>query len=613
MDEYLINRQKEILTKLLANPADTGSAYAGSLQELVRAYPQSGLFRALHSRALAEAVPVTAGAYIDGRALHKIITHNDNLLPVNGAQLIRQATNKQQAEPPALPAAPVVAGLPPAEPEAAAPVLTDVPPPIPEMFSTGWPGMDEMPPIPPAEPATVVEDKKPLVADKTDEDDLGRAPWELDEDEDDDDEPASSAQEPAAPMWELETEEPIEQAQAPWDTDEEEDWQNAAPAAEAPSAPLWDLDEDEEIQPAAEYTSGEQPEAAHWDAQASEPVADEPAVAAAPWDEIANEYISAAPAYTEASPVEDDVYEEISGIEDIEIVHPSAEQEVHADNGAANNYADEAALFEAAYSYDQHAPVYGEPAEPQWQEPATPAPQPEPAKPDEAERLIMGNIAATDYFKFDQAFGEHKKAEAEPVQPHAQPAPEPKPQTPTVQTGGDFDPGVSKYHDEKMPYTFRWWLDKTRMDHGGLYQPYVKAPLNRPEPVRHDKPKADELQQQYFENIFHLSSAEELVPDAATNTVEFDMQSREDRIIQRFLAEDPQIHPPVGEKLDTENKAKKSAEDSFEMVTETLAKIYADQMLFSKAIATYKKLILKYPEKSRYFASRIEILEKKTN
>ena len=162
-----------------------------------------------------------------------------------------------------------------------------------------------------------------------------------------------------------------------------------------------------------------------------------------------------------------------------------------------------------------------------------------------------------------------------------------------------------------------WWLDKTRREHGSLYQPYAKAPVSRPtnEAATNDTPaktRPDELQQQYFENIFHLSSAEDFVPDAA-QTVEFDMQSKEDRIIQRFITEDPQIHPPVGEKLDTENKAKKSSEDGYEMVTETLARIYADQMLFPKAIATYKKLMLKYPEKSRYFASRIENLEKRTN
>ncbi|QKJ28279.1 hypothetical protein HQ865_00400 [Mucilaginibacter mali] len=605
MDEYLNNRQKEILLKLLANPADTGSAYAGSLQELVRAYPQSGLFRALHSRALGQTVPVAAGAYFDGRALHKIINHNDDLLSVDNAQVILQAQGISQNGQAALPGAPVVAALPPPVTEKIEPVLSDVPPPIPEMFSTGWPGADEVPPIPPIEDTPVIEDKQQPIA-ATPDDDLGRAPWEMDDDEDG--MPASVAQKPVAPMWELETTEAIENAPAPWDTDEDEDWQNAAPATEAPAQPLWDLDEDEEIQPVAETAPVYGSEPPHWENQQPEPVADEQPVAVAPWDEIANEYIAATPSYTEGSPVEDDVYEEISGIEDIGIIHPQAQPEVPVINDTEIAHADETALFEAAYSYDQPEPVYQQPAEAQWQEPAAPA---EPIKTDEAERLIMGNIAATDYFKFDKAFGDNKKQEAEPVQ--SPPAAQPMPATPVVQAEANNDPGVSKYHDEKMPYTFRWWLDKTRMDHGALYQPYVKAPMNRPSPVNPGKPKADELQQQYFENIFHLSSAEELVPDATANTVEFDMQSREDRIIQRFLAEDPQIHPPVGEKLDTENKAKRSSEDAFDMVTETLAKIYADQMLFPKAIATYKKLMLKFPEKSRYFASRIEILEKKTN
>jgi len=157
-----------------------------------------------------------------------------------------------------------------------------------------------------------------------------------------------------------------------------------------------------------------------------------------------------------------------------------------------------------------------------------------------------------------------------------------------------------------------WWLDKTRKEHGALYQPYVQNPAANAAPRAQRSGNPDELTQQYYENIFHFSSVDELGNEAPP-TIEFDMQSKEDRIIQRFITEDPHIHPPVGEKLDTENKAKKSSEDSDILVTETLARIYADQMLFPKAIATYKKLILKFPEKSRYFASRIENLEKKNN
>ena len=71
------------------------------------------------------------------------------------------------------------------------------------------------------------------------------------------------------------------------------------------------------------------------------------------------------------------------------------------------------------------------------------------------------------------------------------------------------------------------------------------------------------------------------------------------------------LKPPKPEQIDNENKAKKSAEDHYDLVSETLAKIYIEQMLYHKAIDTYKKLSLKYPEKSGYFADLIQSIEKK--
>ena len=177
----------------------------------------------------------------------------------------------------------------------------------------------------------------------------------------------------------------------------------------------------------------------------------------------------------------------------------------------------------------------------------------------------------------------------------------------------DKEHEVTPYHDDTMPYTFLWWLNKTRKEHDSNLRPFV---ANNPNKKRasNTSPIQDSLNSQIAENIFHLKGVEEIAVNAKNNvTVPFNFQNKETIIIEKFIKEEPSIKPPAANKIDTENKAKKSSEDANDVVSETLAKIYVEQMLYHKALDVYKKLSLKFPEKSAYFASQIKYLELKVN
>ena len=57
----------------------------------------------------------------------------------------------------------------------------------------------------------------------------------------------------------------------------------------------------------------------------------------------------------------------------------------------------------------------------------------------------------------------------------------------------------------------------------------------------------------------------------------------------------------------------KSTAENDDIITETLAAIYLQQKNYEKALDAYKKLSLKYPEKSIYFATQIKEIEKIKN
>jgi hypothetical protein len=92
-----------------------------------------------------------------------------------------------------------------------------------------------------------------------------------------------------------------------------------------------------------------------------------------------------------------------------------------------------------------------------------------------------------------------------------------------------------------------------------------------------------------------------------------------DSLIDRFLLSKP---GSIRRNQEDENKAndenrinivEKSTTENDDFFTETLAGIFLQQKNYEKALVAYKKLSLKYPEKSIYFATQIEEIEKIKN
>ncbi|AMR30602.1 hypothetical protein A0256_03775 [Mucilaginibacter sp. PAMC 26640] len=701
MDQNINNRHKEILWDLLANPAENGQLYRTTLERLVQDNPQSGLLQVMFARSAATADMNKASAYFSPKALHKIMYDPDGLLPVSRERINISLNDKQfsnpenyfnigqiaEAEPSAqLSEAPVAeneslitqdlsqpAALVMLNEEVAA--ETDNPPALPphtEDDNYQEPVQDYIAPVTleayeaitaePAQPETEIPqqiESKP----NTDTQNLGLNSPEVESFEPEEAEttspvtevePPNIAPEPVIYQWHQpsnEAEDDEDPFYDPWDMSKLEDAPEiAVPVYQWQTEPMTEITIDE----ATGVETAVQPEQTLEPVDAITPQAPVTPVAVeafkvATYDHSLSGYEQAgfdaalqAPdneklgevssfdhyrtenVFHHSDDIDDEVFDEIVSIDEIGVV--TIGNKFAEDSSAGNEIPLDAGSGEIA---TQQSFI-----------------------DDETERLIYGNIAATDYLSFDKKLDELRSgikaprtadvpatppaeenapAADIPVAPIAEVAPQAAAisvapaELPAQQAAlPEHEPDVvAKYNDESLPYSFMWWLDKTRKEHAGTTQPYVAATPTPPNsPFRPEfnpsqetlvqKPIPDELQQQYYANIFSLTSVSS-IGDAEPPQIAFDPDKKEDVIIERFIHTDPHIKPLAADKLDNENKAKKSSEDQDIMVTETLARIYGDQMLYHKAIATYKKLQLKIPEKKLYFASRIEQLEKKIN
>jgi tetratricopeptide (TPR) repeat protein len=76
-------------------------------------------------------------------------------------------------------------------------------------------------------------------------------------------------------------------------------------------------------------------------------------------------------------------------------------------------------------------------------------------------------------------------------------------------------------------------------------------------------------------------------------------------LIDKFIETSPKI-PPIKPGVVFNHNLDLNKEDNSYLMTETLAKVYLEQKKYQKAIQAYEILILKYPEKSSFFADRIK-------
>jgi len=124
------------------------------------------------------------------------------------------------------------------------------------------------------------------------------------------------------------------------------------------------------------------------------------------------------------------------------------------------------------------------------------------------------------------------------------------------------------------------------------------------------KPLVFSLTEKYsFEEWLQLSKIHPIVrentapKEEKTSSIDPKKQKKLE-LIDKFIEANPKI-PQIKKDTEPSFKFESSSENSPYLMTETLARVYLEQNKYDKAIQAYEILILKYPEKSSFFANRI--------
>ena len=108
---------------------------------------------------------------------------------------------------------------------------------------------------------------------------------------------------------------------------------------------------------------------------------------------------------------------------------------------------------------------------------------------------------------------------------------------------------------------------------------------------------------------------EKIIEEPINNSAIEDSKKKKAALIDKFIETSPKISP-IKQNSDSAIPIDINKTDNSYLMTETLARVYLEQKKYQRAIQAYEILILKYPEKSSFFADRIadiKILQQNNN